>query len=75
MAGLSYNYMDGDHIDLDSKFGGYLGGGLDMELGSPFLKLFGELFYRYSKIELNNIKIDELDARGFTGNIGLKFHF
>ena len=75
MAGLSYNYIDGDDIDLDSKFGGYLGGGVDIELGSPLFKLFGELFYRYSDIDIDDIEIDELDASGFTGNIGLKFHF
>lgn len=74
MGGLSYNYMDSNEIDLDSEFGGYLGAGVELELGTPFILLFGELFYRYDDVDIKNIDINELDASGFTGNIGLKFH-
>lgn len=74
LGGISYNYVDTDHLDLDSEFGGYLGGGVDVALGSPLFKLFGELFYRFSDIG-EDTDWKDLDASGFTGNIGLKFHF
>ena len=73
LGGISYNYVDTKHLDLDSKFGGYLGGGVDLELGASFFKRFGELLYRFSDIE--NMSGDDVDASGVTVNIGLKFHF
>ncbi len=73
LGGISYNYVDTEHLDLDSKFGGYLGAGLDIELGSSLFKLFGEVLYRFSDIE--NIDGDDIDASGVTANVGLKFHF
>ncbi|MEN8199708.1 MAG: outer membrane beta-barrel protein [Thermodesulfobacteriota bacterium] len=74
LGGVSYNFVDTDQLDLDSEFGGYLGGGVDVDLGSPLFQLFGELFYRFSDIG-EDTDWGELDASGFTGNIGLKFHF
>lgn len=73
LGGVSYNYVDTDHIDLDSKFGGYLGAGLDIELGTPTIALFGEVLYRFSDIE--NSSGGDLDASGVTANIGVKFRF
>lgn len=73
LGGISYNYVETEHLDLDSKFGGYLGAGLDLELGGSPFKLFGELLYRFSDID--NIDGHNLDASGVTANIGLKFHF
>lgn len=73
LGGISYNYVETERLNLDSKFGGYLGAGVDLELiGTPF-KLFGEFLYRFSDIE--NIDGHNLDASGVTANIGLKFHF
>jgi opacity protein-like surface antigen len=73
LGGISYNYVDADRIDLDSKFGGYLGAGIDMELGTSLFKIFGEVLYRFSDIENNSG--EDFDASGITANIGLKFHF
>ncbi len=73
LGGISYNYVDTKHVNLDSKFGGYLGAGLDLELGSPLFKLFGEVLYRFS--DMDNLDGEDLDASGVTANIGLKFHF
>jgi opacity protein-like surface antigen len=73
LGGISYNYVDAKDLNLDSTFGGYLGAGVDMELGSSFLKLFGEVMYRFSDID--NIDGDNLDASGMSANVGLKFHF
>ena len=73
LGGISYNYIDASHISLDSKFGGYLGAGLDIELGTSLFKLFGEVMYRYSDID--NIDDYDLNANGMSANIGLKVHF
>jgi hypothetical protein len=73
LGGISYIYADADRIDVDSSFGGYLGAGMDIELGIPMFKLFGEGLYRFSTIDSNFGS--DIDADGFTGNIGLKFHF
>ncbi len=73
LGGISYNYVDAKHINLDSTFGGYLGAGLDMELGTSLFKLFGEVLYRFS--DLDDIDDHSLDASGMSANIGLKFHF
>ncbi len=72
LGGISYNYVDTKHLDLDAKFGGYLGAGLDIELGTSLFKIFGEILYRFSDIE--NMSGDNIDASGITGNIGLKLH-
>lgn len=73
LGGISYNYVDTKHLDLDSKFGGYIGGGMDLELGTSLFKLFGEFLYRFSDVE--NMSGDDLDVSGVTINVGLKFHF
>jgi|GEM_PF-743444 len=73
MAGISYNYVETEHVDLDSTFGGYLGGGVDISMGVPLFKIFGEFLYRYADID--NVSDGNYDTSGFTGNIGLKFHF
>ncbi len=73
LGGISYNYVDADEIDADSEFGGYLGAGADMILGSPALRLFGEVMYRYSDID--DVDEHNLDASGVSGAVGLKFHF
>ncbi len=73
LGGISYNYVDTEHIDLDSKFGGYFGAGLDIEIGSSLVKLFGEVLYRFS--DIGHISTHDIDASGVTANIGLKFHF
>lgn len=74
LGGVSYLYVDSDNYDydIDSNFGGYLGGGLEFEI-SALLKLFGELTYRFS--ELDNNSGEDFDPSGFNGNIGLKLHF
>ena len=71
LGGISYIYADSDRIDVDSGFGGYLGFGLDWAIGSPIIKIFGEILYRASELES---KFDDIDVSGMTGNIGLKIH-
>lgn len=75
LGGVSYIYVDDDTrlSNLDSKWGGYLGAGLDIDLGSSFIKLFGEAMYRFAKID--GSFDNDIDASGFTTNIGLKIHF
>ncbi len=72
LGGVSYNYVDSERLDIDSEFGGYLGAGVDIELGSSFIKLFGEFLYRFSDLE--DVSGEDIDASGITANIGLKFH-
>ncbi len=73
LAGVSFLYADADKIDVDSTFGAYIGAGLDVKLGIPFFKLFGEAIYRFSDID--TALRDDVDVSGFTTNIGLKFNF
>ena len=73
LGGISYLYADADKIDVDSKFGAYLGAGLDVELSIPFFKIFAEAIYRFN--EIDSALADDPDVSGFTGNIGLKFNF
>lgn len=74
LGGVSYLYVDNsDKLDLDSKFSGYIGAGLDVSLGTSFVKLFGEALYRFA--ELDGILEESLDVGGFTGNVGIKLHF
>lgn len=74
LGGVSYVYVnDSDWVDINSEFGGYVGAGLDVELGSSLIKLFGEALYRFA--EVDGFLNDNIDVSGFTGNIGLKFHF
>ncbi len=73
LGGLSYIFADADRLDVDSSFGGYLGAGMDFDLGIPLFRVFGEALYRFS--EINNPFGDDIDVGGFTGNVGLKFHF
>jgi hypothetical protein len=71
LGGISYIYADSNRIDVDSSFGGYLGFGLDWELGSPLIKIFGEILYRASELESS---FDDIDVSGIATNIGLKIH-
>jgi hypothetical protein len=74
LGGVSYVYVDdSDGFDINSEFGGYLGAGLDIELGSSLVKLFGEAIYRFA--EVDGILSDSIDVGGFTGNVGIKLHF
>ncbi len=74
LGGVSYLYVDtSSEVDLDSKFSGYIGAGLDVALGTPLVKLFGEAIYRFA--ELDGILEESIDVGGFTGNVGIKFHF
>lgn len=73
LGGVSYLYVDSDRIDFDSKVSGYLGAGLDVDLGFPLLKLFGEALYREAEVE--RVFGDDINMSGFTGNVGLKLHF
>lgn len=74
LGGVSYVYVDdSDWYDINSKFGGYVGAGLDVELGSSFVKLFGEALYRFAKVD--GFFDNNIDVSGFTGNIGVKIHF
>jgi len=72
LAGFSYLYADADKVDVDSKFGAYLGAGVDMELSIPFFKVFAEAIYRFN--EIDSALGNDPDVSGFTGNIGLKFN-
>lgn len=74
LGGVSYIYVDtSSDADLDSKFSGYVGVGLDVPLGTSMVKFFGEAIYRFA--ELDGILDEKIDVGGFTGNIGLKLHF
>ncbi len=73
LGGVSYIYVDSDRFDIDSKVSGYVGLGLDVNLGIPLIKLFGEAIYRAA--ELDRKIGEDIDASGFTGNVGLKLHF
>jgi len=73
LGGLSYVYVDSDWVDLDSDLGGYVGFGLDWQMGTSLVKLFGEVLYRFATIERN--LGEDIDVSGFTGNVGVKLHF
>ena len=73
LGGFSYIYVDSDRFDVDSTVSGYLGLGLDVDLGIPLIKFFGEAIYRAA--ELDRKIGDDIDTSGFTGNIGVKLHF
>jgi hypothetical protein len=67
------NFYDSDWIEVDSTVSGYVGLGLDVNLGIPLVKLFGEAIYRAA--ELDRKFGDDIGASGFTGNVGVKLHF
>ena len=73
LGGISYIYADADKTDIDSGFGEYLGLGLEMELGLPFIRLFGEGIYRFS--DLDQPTAEDISVNGLSANIGLKVHF
>lgn len=74
LGGVSYIYVDNSsRVDLDSRFSGYIGAGLDVSLGTRLVKLFGEAIYRFA--ELDGILEETIDVGGFTGNVGIKIHF
>lgn len=72
LAGLSYLYVDADRSDVDSSFGGYLGGGLEWSPIS-FISLHGEVVYRMHEVDRG--RGDNIDVSGITGNIGAKLSF
>ena len=72
LGGISYNFVNSDKLDLDSGFGGYLGAGLNIRLDSSnMFSIFVEGLYRYSDIN-GDTDWGDLDASGFTANVGLK---
>ncbi|MBW1751158.1 MAG: hypothetical protein JRJ37_10785 [Deltaproteobacteria bacterium] len=73
LGGISFIYVDSDRVEVDSTVSGYLGLGLDVNLGIPLVKLFGEAIYRAA--ELDRKFGEDIDTSGFTGNVGLKLHF
>ena len=74
LGGVSYIYVDNSSdVDLDSKFSGYIGAGREGARGTSRVKLFGEAIYRFA--ELDGILEENIDVGGFTGNVGIKFHF
>jgi len=73
LGGVSYIYVDSDRFEVDSTVSGYLGLGLDVDLGIPLVKLFGEALYRAADLDRNFG--ENIDASGFTGNVGIKLHF
>ena len=74
LGGASYLYVDNSsEVDLDSRFSGYIGAGIDLPLGTSLVKIFGEALYRFA--ELDGILGENIDVGGFTGNVGIKFHF
>jgi hypothetical protein len=73
LGGISYIYVDSDRFEVDSTVSGYVGLGLDVNLGIPLVKLFGEAIYRAA--ELDRKFGEDIDAGGFTGNVGFKLHF
>ncbi len=74
LGGVSYLYVDNSNRSgTDSEFSGYVGVGLDVELGTSIFKLFGEALYRFA--EVDGARDDKIDVSGFTGNIGVKLHF
>lgn len=72
VGGVSFIYADADRSDVDSSFGSYLGGGLEWEPLS-FIKLYGEVVYRFQK--LDGGYAGDLDVSGYTGNVGMKIYF
>ncbi len=73
LGGVSYIYADANRLAVDSSFGGYLGAGLDLDLGVPLLRLFGELLYRFSSIDTDDR--GDISVNGLTVNAGLRLHF
>ena len=67
LGGVSYIYADADRIDVDSSFGAYLGGGLEWAMMTSLVKLFGEIVYRSSEIEVK--RVEDIDISGFTVNV------
>ncbi|QQG66663.1 outer membrane beta-barrel protein [Desulfobulbus oligotrophicus] len=72
LAGVSFVYADADKSDVDSSFGGYLGGGVEW---TPFhiASFFGEAVYRFH--ELSGSRGSHIDLSGMTWNIGVRFSF
>jgi hypothetical protein len=72
VGGVSFIYADAEHHDVDSSWGGYLGGGVEWELLGLF-QLFGEVVYRFQ--ELEGGRGDQIDVSGYTGNVGVRLSF
>lgn len=72
LAGFSFLYADADRTDVDSSFGGYLGGGLEWAPVS-FLSLHGEVVYRMQEVDRG--RGDDIDLSGITANLGVKLSF
>ena len=73
LGGLTYLYVDDNEDVLDSNLSGYLGAGVDIPLGTSVFNLFGEALYRFA--ELDGLGDTTYDVGGFSGNLGVKFHF
>jgi len=73
LGGVSYVWVDEDKIEVDSNASGYVGAGLDVELGDSNFLLFGEALYRFNELETEFE--EDIDVSGFTGNVGLKVRF
>jgi len=72
LAGVSYNFVDSSDIGLDSNFGYYLGGGLDVPLGEGF-GLVGEALFRSAEFDAKSGLSESFDTTGMTINVGLRF--
>lgn len=72
LAGLSYIYADAERTDVDSSFGGYLGGGLEWAPVS-FLSLHGEVVYRMQEVDRG--RGGNIDVSGITANLGVRLSF
>jgi len=72
LAGVSFIYADADRSDVDSSFGGYLGGGVTW---TPFhiASFFGEAVYRFH--ELSGSRGSHINLSGMSLNIGVRFFF
>ena len=73
LGGVSYVWVDEDEIDVDSDASGYIGAGLDIQLGDANFLLFGEALYRFNELETEFE--EDIDVSGFTGNVGIKVRF
>ncbi|WP_448875265.1 hypothetical protein [Desulfobulbus propionicus] len=72
VGGVSFVYADADRSDVDSRFGAYLGGGVVWDPLS-FLRLFGEMTYRFQELDGEHGR--QIDASGYTGNVGVRLSF
>jgi hypothetical protein len=72
LGGVSCIYADAERSDVDSSFGAYLGGGVAWD-PFAFVRLFGEVVYRFQ--ELDGERGRQIDVDGLTGNVGVRVSF